>query len=161
MNRGHEGDSVGGSLRKKATVSHRDETRAELAVRHIEGDRFEIAVRSHRFTVDQPVEDGGTDQAPTPTEFFVGGLASCVAYYVRRYLSRHEFSSEGLVVDASYSMASRPARVDSIILGLRLPAGVPDDRRDALLAVASHCTVHNTLVDPPQVTIRMLQPAEL
>lgn len=132
-----------------------------VTVRHIDGYRFEIDVRGHRLVVDQPTEDGGTDQAPTPTELFIAGLASCVAFYARRYLARHGLSSDGFAVDASYALASRPARVDSITLNLHTPADLPDERRDALLAVASHCTVHNTLMDPPQVTIRVLQPAVL
>jgi len=80
----------------------------ELRVRHVDGDRFTVDVRGHSLTVDQPVGDGGTDTAPTSTELFVAGLASCVAFY---------------------------------------------DRRDAFLAVASHCTVHNTLHEPPAVDI--------
>ena len=32
---------------------------------------------------------------------------------------------------------------------------MPPQRRDALLAVASHCTVHNTLRHEPDVTIEL------
>src|SRR6476646_6300557 len=116
-----------------------------LGVRHVDGDRFEIDVRGHVVAVDQPVEDGGADTAPTPTELFVAGLASCVAFYARRYLVRHELPVEGLTVRGDYEMAPRPARVASIRIEISLPDAVPADRRDALLAVASHCTVHNTL----------------
>ena len=126
-----------------------------LAVTHLDGDRFEIAVRGHTITVDQPVADGGTDTAPTPTELFIASLASCVAFYARRYLVRHDLPTDGLTVDATYSISSRPARVGEIALVLRVPDGVPADRRGALLAVASHCTVHNTLEAAPDVTITM------
>jgi putative redox protein len=124
-----------------------------IEVSHLGGDRFELAVRGHRLQVDQPVEDGGEDTAPTPTELFVSGLASCVAFYARRYLDRHGLAAEGLAVEARYSMASRPARVGEISIEIAVPAGLPDDRRAALLAVAGRCTVHNTLLDPPAVRI--------
>jgi putative redox protein len=39
---------------------------------------------------------GGGDVGPTPTELFVAGLASCVAFYARRYLRRHDIDAEGL-----------------------------------------------------------------
>lgn len=130
-------------------------TFAPLAVTHLDGDRFEIAVRGHTITVDQPLADGGTDTAPTPTELFIASLASCVAYYARRYLARHNLPTAGLAVDATYSISPRPARVGEIELVLRVPDGVPTGRRDALLAVASHCTVHNTLQAAPDVTIKM------
>ena len=51
-----------------------------VVVVHEEGDRFALTIRGHRIVVDQPVEDGGGDAGPTPTELFVASLASCVAF---------------------------------------------------------------------------------
>lgn len=124
-------------------------------VRHLDGDRFEISMRQHKVTVDQPRQDGGEDSGPAPTELFVAALASCVAFYSGRFLTRHGLSTEGLAVEACYEMGARPARVAQMTLLLHVPAGVPDDRRAPLLAVASHCTVHNTLTDPPAVRIEL------
>lgn len=124
----------------------------DVEVRHLSGDRFEIAVRQHRLECDQPSEDGGTDAAPTPTELFIASLTACVGFYARRYLARHQLA-EDIVVRAHFEMASRPARVGRVELLLVLPAGFPEERMAGLLAVASHCTVHNSLLDPPQVTI--------
>lgn len=126
-----------------------------LVVRHERGDRYNIDVRGHHLVVDQPIADGGEDTAPTPTELFVAGLTSCVAFYVGRYLVRHKIRADGLAVFARYTMASNPARIDTVELDVVVPAGVPAQRREALLAVASHCTVHNTLDDPPRVTINL------
>jgi uncharacterized OsmC-like protein len=122
-----------------------------ISVAYREGDLFEINVRHHRLEVDQPIEAGGSDVAPTPTELFVVSLASCVAYYARRFIARHDLQTEGLSVDAIFTMAEHPARVGRINLVIKLPDHFPDERRQALLAVASHCTVHNTLEDPPEV----------
>ena len=130
-----------------------------ISARYLDGDRFVISVRQHTLTVDQPVGDGGTDTAPTPTELFVAGLTSCVAFYARRYLARHQLPTEDLTVTATYEMASRPARVCEVRLDVDLPAGVPAERRDALLAVASHCTVHNSLEEPPTVTVAIADTA--
>ena len=129
-----------------------------VRVDHLSGDEFTIGVRGHRLTVDQPVDAGGRDTAPTPTELFVTGLASCVAFYARRYLARHGLPTEGLAVDAVYEMGSRPARVAAVDLELHLPAGVPESRREPLLAVASHCTVHNTLTSDPDIVVRLGEP---
>lgn len=136
-----------------------------MTVRHLDGDRFDIAIRGHRLTVDQPTTAGGDDTAPTPTELFVAGLASCVGFYARRYLTRHGLPTEGLAVRTSYELGGRPARVTNVTLEVELPGGVPADRHDALLAVASHCTVHNTLEEPPDVAIALVaghpQPEEI
>ncbi|HEX5336001.1 MAG TPA: OsmC family protein [Propionicimonas sp.] len=105
--------------------------------------------------MDQPVKDGGDDTAPTPTELFIASLASCVAFYARRYLKRHDLPTGGLAVESTFEMGARPARVAGIDLRLILPEGVPPERLDALLAVAGHCTVHNTLSARPEVSITL------
>ena len=126
-----------------------------VTVAHEHGDRFSIGIRGHVLHVDQPESDGGTDTAPTPTELFVASLASCVALYARRYLQRHDLPEDGLAVTAHAEFGAKPARVATITVSLTLPEQVPQDKRAALLAVASHCTVHNTLENPPQVSIEL------
>ena len=126
-----------------------------IRVDHKEGDLFEIRVRDHLLHVDQPTEAGGSDAAPNPTELFVVSLAACVAFYVRRFLTRHNLPTEGLSVVATYAMADRPARVSEINVSIDVPKEVPDGQRSRLLAVASHCTIHNTLEASPRVSIEL------
>lgn len=131
-----------------------------VTVRHEDGDRFQVVVRGHRLVIDQPVDDGGTDAGPTPTELFVAGLASCVGFYAERFLRRHSLSVEGLAVDCTFEFAKdRPARVASITLGVHAPA-LPVSKRAAFLAVIEHCTVHNSIRTAPRVRID-LGPVEL
>jgi putative redox protein len=126
-----------------------------VSVTHDGGDRFSIAIRGHAVHVDQPEPDGGSDTGPTPTELFVASLAACVAFYARRYLKRHDLPEEGLAVTAQAESGTKPSRVASITITLTLPEGIPQDKREALLAVASHCTVHNTLTHPPEVLVQL------
>jgi putative redox protein len=127
----------------------------ELRVRHLGDDRFAVDVRGHEILVDQPVDAGGEDTAPTPTELFVAGLASCVAFYARRYLKRHDIDPAGLAVAADYVIGGRPARVTELAVHITPPDALPDERREAFLAVASHCTVHNTLTEAPEIRITL------
>jgi uncharacterized OsmC-like protein len=125
---------------------------------HIEGDAYAVNVRGHRLQVDQPLEAGGTDTAPTPTELFAASLATCVAFYAGRFLHRHGLPQAGLRVRTEFTMATdRPPRVAALRLVIVPPPGLPEQRRAALLAVAPRCTVHNTLHQPPEIDIE-LQP---
>jgi putative redox protein len=125
-----------------------------LEARFVAGEAYEVTVRGHHLVVDQPADAGGQDSGPTPTELFVASLASCAAFYAGRFLTRHGYSRDGLAVSAGYEIASdRPARVRNVRLIVRVPAGLPPERWAALRAVASHCTVHNTLTSPPSVII--------
>jgi uncharacterized OsmC-like protein len=126
----------------------------QVEVDFLDGEAYDIQVRGHRVRVDQPADAGGADSAPTPTELFVASLAACVAFYAGRYLSRHGYDRNGLHVHADFDMATdRPARVAAIRLTVRTPADLPIERRPALAAVASHCTVHNTMTVRPEVAV--------
>lgn len=128
-----------------------------LDVRFVAGESYEAGIRGHRVLVDQPAGAGGGDTAPTPTELFVASLATCVAYYAGRYLTRHGYSRDGLTVSAGYDLATdRPARVSGIRLTVHVPADLPAQRWPALLAVVSHCTVHNSITTPPAVAIDLV-----
>lgn len=118
-----------------------------------EGQRLAIGIRDHVVRVDQPVDAGGADSAPTPLELFLASLASCVAHYARGYLTRHGLPDEGLAVHATGEIVRGPARLDDIVITVTFPVGLPEDRRAALLAVASHCTVHNTLEAHPTISV--------
>jgi uncharacterized OsmC-like protein len=130
-----------------------------LRVEHLGEDRFVIDVRGHRVLVDQPVEMGGADTAPTPTELFVASLASCVAFYARRYLRRHGLPEAGLAVESGFALGAKPARVTDIELRLVLPEGFPEERRAALLAVAGSCTVHHSITAAPDIVLRIADEA--
>ena len=124
-----------------------------IEVRHEGSDRFEIEIRGHRLVVDQP--DTG-DVGPTPTELFVASLASCAAFYAGRFLSRHGIVPEGLGVSCAFEMAEdRPARVSAIDLRVALPPGFPAELEPRLRAVVERCTVHNSIVAPPTVSLEL------
>ncbi len=128
----------------------------QMEISFIAGESYEISIRGHRVVVDQPEDAGGDDLAPTPTELLVGSLASCVAFYAGRYLTRHGHSRDGLTVSTRFDMATdRPARVSGIQIMVKVPTELPEDRWPALAAVVEHCTVHNTLRNPPPVSIEL------
>lgn len=127
-----------------------------MEVSFVGGEAYEIAVRGHRIAVDQPDAMGGDDTAPTPTELLVASLASCVAFYAGRYLTRHGYDRTGLTVTADFDMATdRPARVSAVRIAIKAPTDVPEERLPAFLAVARGCTVHNTLHHAPEVDIEL------
>ena len=118
-------------------------------------DRLQIRIRGHELLADQPLEVGGDDLGPTPTEMFVAGLVACVGFYAERYLRRHELPTEGLRVSGAFTMGDTPARVRSIDVRLEVPEDIPEKRVETLLAVVEKCTVHNSLRHPPEVGIQI------
>jgi uncharacterized OsmC-like protein len=123
----------------------------ELVIESIGGDRHLVTARGHHLVVDQPEDAGGSDSGLTPTELFVASLAACVGHYARRALGA---ASPGATVRCSWSMSDAPPwRVTDIALEVALPPGTSPARQAAVQRAVQHCTVHNSLVDPPNVRI--------
>jgi len=126
-----------------------------ITVVNTHGDRMAIRIRGHDLVSDQPMDAGGEDAGPTPTELFVAGLAACVGFYAERFLRRHG-SADGLSVTTDFTMSTdRPSRVASVDLRIDVPGSLREDLHDALLRAAEHCTVHNSLRTPPTVRIEI------
>jgi len=120
------------------------------------GVRFDVACRKHTIVTDQPVGDGGGDAGMSPVELFVGSLGSCVAYFVGRYCARHQIPCEGFTVDVEWSSAEQPHRVGAVEINFNLPVDLMPEQREKLLKVAHGCTVHQSLVVPPKVEIKLV-----
>ena len=126
-----------------------------LTVAYKGGARYDVTSGRHTIVTDQPIEDGGGDAGMSPVEFFVGSLASCVAYFVGRYCARHQIPCEGFTVDAEWSYAEQPHRVGAVELRVNLPSAVTSEQREKLLKVAHGCTVHQSLAVPPKVEVQL------
>ncbi|HEY8478389.1 MAG TPA: OsmC family protein [Spirillospora sp.] len=131
----------------------------EMTVLHREDDTFAVLVRDHVIHVDQPYTAGGMDAGPTPVELFVASLAACAAHYARRHLARRGLPSHGLEVTAAFTMTPAfPARVSRVELRLRPPIRLSDEDAGGLHAAVEHCTVHNSILDPPRIGMRLEAP---
>ena len=61
----------------------RERTSAAVVSTSAAGYKARVTVRGHEVTVDEPADDGGTDQGPMPTELLLGALASCYTLALR------------------------------------------------------------------------------
>lgn len=129
----------------------------ELSVRHDADDRFTIFVRGHEVVVDQPTTG---DTGPTPTELFVAGLASCVAFFARRFLARHGLADGELRVACEFAWAADHSRVAAVAIRVELDRPLDDGLRAALERVIERCTVHESIMTPPTVSMTIVDATE-
>jgi putative redox protein len=121
-------------------------TTAEMraSARQREGYTHDVRVRDHTVTADEPEEQGGQDEGPSPQELLAASLASCTAITMEMYASRKGWNLDGLRVDCRYSPAERgcPTRFDLV---MRMPAHLSDEQVERLQVIAAKCPVHRTL----------------
>ncbi|MDX3387235.1 OsmC family protein [Streptomyces niveiscabiei] len=127
-----------------------------VEVTHVADRAFALFVRDHELTVDEPVEEGGDNEGPTPLELFVSALASCAASDATRFLRLLDQPYEHLRVKADFTLAEGPApRVAAVRLRVLPPAPLTSVLRQSLRAVIDRCAVHNSLCAPPGITVEI------
>ena len=70
----------------------------EVSLEYNSRARFTAEARHHRVVLDQPTEDGSTDQGMSPAELLLASLGGCVGQYVAQYLTVRGVSPRGLTV---------------------------------------------------------------
>lgn len=79
----------------------------KIFMQHTGGARFTAEARHHRVVLDQPAEDGATDQGMSPAELLLVALGGCVGQCVAQYLSARRLSCEGLQISVEAVPSSR------------------------------------------------------
>ena len=123
------------------------------------GVRFDADVRGHRVTLDQPRDEGGTDEGMTPVECLAVSLGACVAYFAARFADRHALPIQDLRVTTDWEYAEQPHRVGRFEVRIAFRGELTPAMRERLLRVAEGCTVHHTLARPPQIRV-VIAPAD-
>jgi putative redox protein len=100
--------------------------------------------RGHQLTVDEPRQQGGDDEGPTPQELLAASLAGCTAITMAMYAERKDWEIGTIEVACEYTVAERgaPTRFGLV---LRLPRGLTDEQVQRLRVIAGKCPVHRTL----------------
>ena len=129
-----------------------------IVVTHDTGARFAIQIRSHELFVDQTLNGGGSDSAPTPIELLGASLASCIAYYVHHFFHTRGLPANALRVEVSPRSARDPHRVESFAVTIFLPADIPDRYLPLIQRVIDACPAHNTLTMGATVAVKIVEP---
>ena len=120
-----------------------------IQIHHMGDTAFSIRLRGHEMVVDLPLEAGGGDVGPSPTPLLVASLAAGVAFFGRGFLHAHGLPDR-VNVTARWWIEQTPMRVGRVKLSVEAP-GLPADKLSEFSRAIEHCTVYNTLHDPPEV----------
>ncbi len=128
-----------------------------IVVRCEQNYRTEIQLREHSLIADEPIQDGGMDEGPTPLEIFTSTIAACVAVTTRAYARRKQWALEEITVevemqrykgDAYASYHGDAPYVHEVREKICFEGALTDEQKARLLAVAAKCPVHMVLDNP-------------
>jgi len=126
----------------------------EVTVEHLGAVQFEIKARQHTIACDQPPENGGFDEGMTPPELLLASLASCAGFYAAQYLRKFKLASQGTHVRVVADKVKDPVpRIENFRIEIETPIDLSDQHRAGVERAVHHCLIHNTLLQPPQISI--------
>ena len=94
----------------------------------------------------------------TPPELSLASLGSCAGFYAAVYLRKHKLAELGTRVKVSAEKLKDPARLDNFRIELDGPADLSQRHRDGLEQAVHHCLIHNTLLHPPSIALKIKSP---
>jgi uncharacterized OsmC-like protein len=123
---------------------------------HYKGDMlFESKLGNHNVVIDVPYAMGGGDRGPTPPQLFIASLGSCVGAFVANYCEPKGINTSDMTIDISFDKVENPTRLVNLKVAVNLPYGECQNREKALLRVAEHCPVHETINMLDEIEIKI------
>lgn len=118
---------------------------------------FETKSGNYTILNDVPAtpEWGGSDRAPTPPEYLIMSLSSCIAAFLVKYCKQAGINTEGVSVEVDFEKAEQPVHLKNIKVHISLPNAVIDKHEKALKRVCEHCVVHETLTHIDHIEINI------
>ena len=127
----------------------------EVWVEHLGGVQFEIKARQHTIACDQPLENGGYDEGMTPPELLLASLGSCAGFYAAMYLKKRKLSTACTRVRVTAEKAKAPPRLEDFRITVEVPTELSDDHKRGIEETVHQCLIHNTLLNPPKITLEV------
>lgn len=110
----------------------------------------DIHIRQFRLTVDEPVEIGGDDRGPKPTELLLASLGSCKAITLKMYAERKGWPLNHVHVELTEAIGGdalegRVRDRPHIKATLHIEGDLTGEQRQRLLVIADKCPIHKML----------------
>jgi len=115
-----------------------------VARRNGGGFSHDLEIRKHHVTADEPKDQGGADDGPSPQELLAASLASCTAVTIEMYAKRKGWDIGEVEVDVDYEPAQKGSPT-KFKMAVRLPKELPEEQSERLMQIAAKCPVHRTL----------------
>ena len=125
-----------------------------FTVQHVDGLRSLATVGGHAVVVDPAPEDGGTGTALSAPQLFAAAVGACVLEFVANSCHLRGIPFERLSLEMEYEELARPHRIGAMEVTIHIEPEPDEATKRRLLGVARHATLVNTLVRPPEMTIR-------
>lgn len=102
----------------------------------------EAKTRNHFLVIDEPVASGGDDNGPTPVEYLLTAIGSCVSITLRMYAERKGWDVGKISVNISQNEKQTSEGIEKWLEEeISFEKEITEDQRKRLLVIAGKCPV--------------------
>lgn len=100
---------------------------------------------------DQPLPSGD-GSAPTPFDLFLASIATCAGIYVKSFCDQRNIPTDEIqIIQTMTGYDNEKKLISNLKIDIQLPTSFPEKYKEALISVASLCTVKRHLAEPPKI----------
>lgn len=122
-----------------------------------EGQKVNANFDDFEIKTDQSVYSGGTGEAPDPFSLFLSSIGTCTGIYVLRFCQKRNIPTDSLKLVLKTQENQKTGLVEKIDITINAGKDFPQKYKNAVLKVASLCTVKKQLENPPSINLGFSQ----
>ena len=112
------------------------------------GRRANATYLGFEIATDQSIEHGGDASAPEPFDLFLASLATCAGAYVVGFCANRDIPTDGVRIVQTWDRDGE-GRLVTVAISIEVPPAFPEKYHEALVRVASKCSVKKAIENPP------------
>jgi len=118
-----------------------------------EGQKVNAKFDDFEIKTDQSVYSGGSGEEPDPFSLFLSSIGTCTGIYVLRFCQKRNIPTDSLKLVLKTKENEKTGLVEKINITIHVGKEFPQKYKNAVLKVASLCTVKKHLENPPKVNL--------
>ncbi|WP_420553097.1 OsmC family protein [Tenacibaculum aiptasiae] len=117
----------------------------------------EAKMRNHFVMIDEPVNKGGDDNAPTPVEYLLTAIGGCVSMTLRMYAEKKNWDLGEITVKVSQKQALTSEGIKkSLVEEISFEKEVTEEQREKLLAMAAQCPIAKMIKEETEISSKII-----
>jgi uncharacterized OsmC-like protein len=126
-----------------------------LTVTHAGDMILEARLGDHEVRADAPLSMMGDNRAPTPGQYFLFSLGSCIGAYVAYFCERVGIDTTGLSVVIHYNKMGD--RIKDLKATIQLPCVDPSDHAESIIEAGKEGIVCAAIENTSQVQVDLIE----
>jgi ribosomal protein S12 methylthiotransferase accessory factor len=103
----------------------------------------------HSIKTDQPLDNGGTNTAPSPFDLYLASIGTCAGIYVKSFCDNKKIPTDNIRIFQKIIYDKETGIPVDITIDIRLPSDFPEKYRESVAYVAGLCKVKKSIATPP------------